>query len=236
MRTIALVVFVAITLGFLLVKCLRGNPSGPTPGRLPYLRQVFNFLTGEWLLRGRANGGDVIFFRAVWISIWLYVPFMALKSWAGSGWSFDFDLKALGSVIAETLPWLGAIFAGAYVALYTRFSAQWSYLSGVYNQIMAADAGITKRSDHQETVMNLWRAAFVEDAVSVHLARKKGFAELVWTMLERDAVREVVDDSMTKAKREKLQRDLISLFPTLQAAPPAPPRLAGTKLASWVPR
>jgi hypothetical protein len=36
---------------------------------------------------------------------------------------------------ADSIGWIGAIFAAVYAALYARFASQWSYLAGVYNQM-----------------------------------------------------------------------------------------------------
>ncbi len=181
----------------------------------PILRWIYNLLTGEWLLNGRPNGGDVILMRSLLISLILYIPAMAMHSWAGSGWSFDFDLHALGQEVHDSLPWIGAIFAGAYVALYTRFSAQWSYLADVHNQIMAAECGIADPTTLQRTNLDIWEAAFVEDAVSLHLAMKKGFAELVWGHLQDEYVRTLFEDSVGVNARETLQKALQQRYPQL---------------------
>ena len=85
------------------------------------------------------------------------------------------------------MPWLGAIFAGVYVALYARFSAQFSYLAGVYNQLMETAAS-SPRDDHKDEILDTWYAGFVEDAVALHLASKRMFSVTVWLMLEQPRV------------------------------------------------
>jgi hypothetical protein len=57
---------------------------------------------------------------------------------------------------------------------YARFSSQWSYLAGVYNQIKAAEC----RTGFQETVLAQWKAGFIEDAADLHLLRKAMFASI----------------------------------------------------------
>ncbi|WP_156613816.1 hypothetical protein [Mycobacterium sp. 852002-51961_SCH5331710] len=255
MRTLAeLVVGVALLLTILLHQCLRGAPGSREPSsnaatrndqrsnlppfRNPWLRSTFNGLTGEWvLLSGRANGGDVILIRTILISVLVYVPAIVIHSWASSGWSFDFDLQALGKELSETLQWVGAIFAGVYVALYTRFSAQWSYLADVYNQIMAAESAIACPTDRQRDVLSLWKAGFVEDAVTLHLATKKIFAEVVWILLQREDVRAAVDESIGAGKRKALQSNLKRLHPRLQDDSPLPSEQLPRSLVScWIPR
>lgn len=201
----------------------------------PILRWVYNLLTGEWLLNGRPNGGDVILVRSLLISLVLYIPAMALHSWAGSGWSFDFDLHALGQEVHDTLPWIGAIFAGAYVALYTRFSAQWSYLADVHNQIMAAECAIADPTTRQRKNLDIWEAAFVEDAVSLHLAMKKGFAELVWDHLQDENVCTMFDDSVGVNARETLQKALAQRYSQLLAKPAPMPYPTGSSAIASTP-
>ena len=209
------------------VRCGKKRQSRDSEGnqirpREPLLRKTYNLLTGEWLLNGRANGGDIILIRAFLISLVLYVPATVLHSWANATWSFDFELHAIGRELSDTLPWLGAIFAGAYVALYTRFSAQWNYLAGVYNQIMAAECAHTGNPPKkQRENLDIWSAGFIEDAVTLHLATKKIFAEFIWMLLQYEGVRSAFDDSATAGveMREQLERDLQRLHPQLVASP-----------------
>jgi hypothetical protein len=94
----------------------------------------------------------------------------------------------------ETLPWIGAIFAFTYLALYTRFASQFNYLAGAYNQIVAVRAQIRgtapteAQSDPDNNVsIQAWEAGFVEDAQELHLATKKIFSTAVWYMLDRSS-------------------------------------------------
>jgi hypothetical protein len=76
----------------------------------------------------------------------------------------------------EILPWLAAIFAGVYVALYTRFSSQWTYLANLFNQIVQAQLALPEKPhEAQLNTMASWKAAFIEDAEDLHLAAKPMF-------------------------------------------------------------
>lgn len=154
-------------------------------------------VSGEFLLRlgyrfGRANGGSMIFFRSVLVTVLVYGLALLLHSggyadWTWRVWEWRIDGERLRKEIAENVPWLGAIFAGVYVALYTRFSAQFSYLLQVYNQLMETSAN-APRDDCTTQVLNSWWAAFIEDAQDLHLATKRSFSVAVWFMLEHPDV------------------------------------------------
>lgn len=170
------------------------------------------------LRNGRPNGGDVVLCRAFQVAVVMYVPAMALSSWAKSGWSFEFDWLELGHATSETLPWLGAVFAGAYVVLYSRFSAQWGYLAGVYNQIMSTMASLPSDDADRQEHMDAWLAGFIEDAVALHLAAKRIFAEIIWNSLRNEKFRENLDDSKTfgAALRTELEAALQRRHPQLE--------------------
>lgn len=165
------------------------------------------WLSAEWILENRPNGGGVIAFRAVWISGLFYLVAAALHSWALSGWSLQFSGAAMGKEIGDTLPWFGAMFAAVYAALYTRFSAQWSYLSGVYNQIMATQSQIESDGRDPNTLNKicLWKAGFAEDADDLHLATKRMFATAVRAVLEDERVAAAFD-AHTKGGRTRRLR------------------------------
>jgi hypothetical protein len=88
------------------------------------------------------------------------------------------------------MPWCGAIIAGVYAGLYSRFSSQWTYLAGLYNQIMAAAVQQQSWSDEQRDVLAKWRAGFLEDAEDLHLATRPMFAAVILSFLRYDGVRE----------------------------------------------
>lgn len=67
----------------------------------------------------------------------------------------------------------GATFGATYAALYTRFSSQWTYLAGLYNQLMATQAHAPIDNDPERAGIYLaWEAAFIEDADDLHLSTK----------------------------------------------------------------
>ena len=77
------------------------------------------------------------------------------------------------------ITWFGAIFAGVYALLYARFSSQWTYLAGVYNQIKSAEL----RKDTDDAALAEWKAGFIEDCQDLHLLRKPMFASIVHAWL-----------------------------------------------------
>ena len=83
--------------------------------------------------------------------------------------------RGLWEQIAELGNWIGPIFGGVYLALYARFAAQWTYIAGMYNQIMTAAA--TGPNYHK--VKAQWAAAFIEDADNLHLALKSSIAPVI---------------------------------------------------------
>src|SRR2546429_9313137 len=119
-------------------------------------------ISGEFLFTWpcrQANGGTIIFYRTLFVSLLLYSLALLLNKMLDPFINLEF-------VIKDTLPWFGAIFAAEYAALYTRFSSQWTYLAGLYNQIKAAEAQIatSKNKDIADTVLVPWQAGFIEDA------------------------------------------------------------------------
>ena len=143
------------------------------------------YLSFEFLLRRAPNGGAVILARSVAISLQTYALALLVREWLLPNTVLSFSLPALKEALLETLPWYGAIFAGAYAALYSRLSAQWTYLADLYNQIMAVQCAGSPDVD----AMTLWMAGFIEDAEDLHLATKPIFASVIASMLKDDQVR-----------------------------------------------
>jgi hypothetical protein len=154
-------------------------------------RGVGKLVTGEWMFwRGHPNGGTVVLLRSVWVSAIIYAIALLLHTGSYAAWTAEFwtwpchiDSRQLAKDIGDTAPWLGAIFAGVYVALYARFASQWSYLAGVYNQIRQTLA--TRKDPDEENGEHLlrWEAGFVEDALDLHLATKPMFATFIARLL-----------------------------------------------------
>jgi hypothetical protein len=91
---------------------------------------------------------------------------------------------------------------GIYTALYARFASQWNYLANLYNQMM--QVGVS--AEHiQRDKMARWKAGFVEDAYSLHLAQKPMFAEVVAHLLVDPEVRGHVVDSLTATTVNELE-------------------------------
>lgn len=149
-------------------------------------KKFWSAVTGEWMFRwGCPNGGTIIFFRSVQVTVILYVIASWLASLFNATWPWHHDFGFLWHQGADSVSWLGAIFAAVYAALYARFASQWSYLAGVYNQ-MRQTLVTTKEPDRDHLVM--WRAAFIEDALDLHLATKPMFAPFLLRMLDMPAV------------------------------------------------
>ena len=75
--------------------------------------------------------------------------------------------------------WFVALFGAAYAGLYTRFASQWSYLAGVYNAIKAAETRAGATDGRALIALAEWKAGFIEDADSLHLATKPTIAPII---------------------------------------------------------
>lgn len=121
--------------------------------------------------------------RAAWLTFWIFGAAFLLKTSLAEGKTLDFDLRQGAADFAEIIPWLGAVFAGVYVALYTRFASQWNYLAALYNQIVEAQLAMpSDNPDDRQNALAAWKAGFIEDAEELHLATKSVFlvAVLHW--------------------------------------------------------
>jgi hypothetical protein len=180
---------------------------------------VGQLVTGEWMFWwGRPNGGTVIIWRSVQITLTMYLLGLALRSFfkAGCPGPCHFEIGGLLHDGAETVPWLGAIFAAVWAALYARFSSQWTYLAGVYNQIKQTLVNLDNLKDLKDRdperaeQLRLWRAGFIEDALDLHLATKPMFATFVQRTLEDEEVAKRFDQYTVngKERRERLLKQL----------------------------
>lgn len=143
--------------------------------------RTVSFLSGEFMLGGKANGGSIIFARAIFVALLTYVSAVLVKEICTPEKMWSTSLPAVGRAISETLPWFGAIFAGVYAALYARFSSQWNYIAGLYNQIKAAEVqlAIADNGERAAEVMAQWKAGFIEDADALHLSSKPMIAGII---------------------------------------------------------
>jgi len=159
-------------------------------GFYPIYEWLFGILSGEWMLKFRPNGGEVIFARSIQVALFFFALALLAINLIDS--SHTWSTEQLRKDVVEKLPWLGAIFTGVYFSLYVRFQQQWNYLASVYNQIKMAEArtGGTQGQAGAIESINQWKAAFIEDAGTVHLATKKTFAFPVWRWGHEQRVRE----------------------------------------------
>lgn len=143
--------------------------------------RAVSFLSGEFMLGGKANGGSIIFARAIFVALLTYVSAVVVKEICTPDKLWSTSWPAVGRAISETLPWFGAIFAGVYAALYARFSSQWNYIAGLYNQIKAAEVqlAIADNSERATEVIAQWKAGFIEDADALHLSSKPMIAGIL---------------------------------------------------------
>jgi hypothetical protein len=127
------------------------------------------WLSGEFILTKvrRANGGDVILARALFVVVWMCIPLFVL------GLCFP----SAGPDMTK----LGAILAVVYAALYARFSQQWQYLANLYNTIKTAEVRTATQEQKRGLQVRLaqWKAGFIEDAHTLHLANKPMIASII---------------------------------------------------------
>ena len=154
---------------------------------------MLNILTGEFFLKFMPNGGKAVLFRASFISTYLYLMAIAIRSYTGECAVLAFSLEQFLSEVNETIPWAGAIFGAVYVALYARFSSQWAYLAGLYNQQLEVAITTSKEKLNGENYA-IWQAAFIEDAVCMHLATKRGFSNAIYLMLQEKDIRDILEE------------------------------------------
>jgi hypothetical protein len=157
--------------------------------------KVINVLSGEFFLNHRPNGGTAVLLRSVWVTVLIYLVVIPIKSYCSDHAVLQFSAHQLRIEIGGTLPWLGTIFAGAYVAFYSRFATQWNYLATLYNQLVATCVPLDKEARDSNDVLNAWRAAFVEDAIDLHLAGKSMFRSVVIGWMQRPLVVAIFLDS-----------------------------------------
>jgi hypothetical protein len=136
------------------------------------------------------NGGGAVVARATWLSGLLLLAYIALASKLEPNSTWQFCGPCFRALLRENLTLGGAIFAGAYAALYARFASQWTYLADLYNQIMATQVATGQADPIQQAKLSMWKAGFIEDAVAVHLATKPMYASVIVSMLSDNSVRE----------------------------------------------
>ena len=174
------------------------------------IKKIFRLINGEFLLDDHPTGGGVIAFRSLWCSFFLFVAALSMYEMLNPNSTLVFSFNELRKVAYEEFEWFGAIFVAVYVALYTRFSAQWAYLAQLFNQITQSRAELPDQKNFKDKAVSewakkikltkqderyaIWMAGFVADAMEMHLERKGIFCECVYTMLDNKGVKEAFLD------------------------------------------
>ena len=181
-----------------------------------YVNDAISGLSAEYVLRYLANGGTAVMIRTIIISAEIYIPAIAICSWTRDDATLAFSSAQAIKEVHESFPWLGAIAAAVYAALYSRFAAQWSYLAGLYNQIMTAcvSSEIMDKDHLESESMIFWQAAFIEDAEDLHLATKGQFAPALHQMLSDPRIRKayIVNTENGAMRLRDLEDKLISML------------------------
>ena len=149
--------------------------------------RVVDWLSGEWMLRNRSNSGSVVFLRSVIVALYIFIFALWLLQIIDPDRTWMPSLKEAQIVVGKNLAWLGAIFAAVYTGFYTRYASQWTYIAGLYNQIMAAASTSNVPVDQNEALLN-WQCGFIEDCYHLHLDRKEVFSFVIKQMLSDSAM------------------------------------------------
>lgn len=150
--------------------------------------RVANALSGEWMIGHlRSNGGTIILMRTIFITTWVVCGAIGLIALCDPNRPGPITWAGFWSQLQEIGGWIGPIFGGVYLALYARFSAQWTYVANLYNMIMQARANGVAYGDVRAT----WAAAFIEDADNLHLAMKPSVAPIILAWREDKDVEEI---------------------------------------------
>ena len=157
-------------------------------------KSFFSAISGEFMMGcGMGNGGSMIFMRTLWVGTLLNLLRVALVG------TFNPNL-GWGVVLAEVVkrfsglndPSALAIYGAVYLALYARFSSQWTYLANLFNQIKQAEVGmytaLASAGSDGNAMQNMavakislinWKAGFIEDALDLHLAQKPIYSGVI---------------------------------------------------------
>lgn len=182
--------------------------------------RIAYFVTGEFLLKHRANSGSIVIIRSLLFSSVVFLFAIALSEATSPKTAYppSFSLQELVTAIHCKINWFAALIGFSYLALYARFASQWNYLATLYNQIMQSRADsacdktlITQRKKinhanqltEREFVYANWMAGFIEDAVTLHLAEKSMYKSVIKSMRNIPGV-EFVLDKETKKRLDKM--------------------------------
>jgi hypothetical protein len=151
-----------------------------------FTRFVLRYLTGECLLDKNPNSAEVILIRTILTSAIIFTLALVVKNCMHLNFVVSSWPKAFFKHTSENVPWLGAIAAVVYAAFYARFSAQWSYLASLYNEIVQTEIGLQDCSgsdssveSRRQALLDNWKVGFIDDAETLHLCGKKCFASII---------------------------------------------------------
>lgn len=142
--------------------------------------RLVSFLSGEWILsHGRPNGGDVVILRTLWVGTILIAALAVIQateapSTSICGVAHTVWTKALVMLRSTQGP---VVYGAVYVALYARFTSQWTYMANLYNQIKQAE--ITAQEPLRKKILAQWKAGYIEDAYTTHMATKPMVAGVI---------------------------------------------------------
>ena len=139
----------------------------------------------EWWLAPRTpNGGAMVLARSLGVATELTVLTLLLWNALDPERSCAFAYTALWHDLKELAPWFAGATGGIYAALYARFSAQWSYLAGLYNQIKQTEVELLAQhpavSAQAHATLAQWKAGYIEDAEELHLHTKSNVAAIIY--------------------------------------------------------
>lgn len=177
---------------------------------LKIVEETTYVLTGEFILKKRPNGGAVIIFRSLWVSIIAFGLAILISEGTSPNniYPLQFSSIDLLTAINKNLDWLAAFIGFSYLALYTRFASQWNYLADLYNRIMQSRADNAsnefsftykklplKKLTQKEQIYAYWMAAFIHDARDLHLSEKQTYKSVIESMLDLPGVLEALGEA-----------------------------------------
>ncbi|MGC4021500.1 MAG: hypothetical protein QM734_05955 [Cyclobacteriaceae bacterium] len=161
------------------------------------LTRIVSWVSFEFFLTkfNWPNGGTIIFLRTLFISLLIFTVYVSLRIWLDN---FKLD--------GHQLEVCGAVFAAIYLALYSRFAAQWTYLANLYNQIKQAESA----KENNQEIISQWKAGFIEDAIALHLAKKPMFAMTINSWGKDEKVKACFESDVHDGKKiyEKLMEEI----------------------------
>lgn len=186
-----------------------------------YCGLVWEFLvyfgSGEWILtRSGSNGGDVILLRSLIVAIELTGIALVLRNVIDPKLTEPASWTAFRTQLIDIAPWFAAATGAVYAALYARFSAQWSYLAGLYNQIKQAELEMAYTNSNDVGLDRLaeWKAGYIEDAQALHLHAKENVAAVVhhWGKDSKVAQAFIEASPGGQVRWDSLQRDAAAAY------------------------